>query len=114
MGGNRIEHDRAVRGDDDLQVVAQRELLQLQHEELLHPRVQPGFDLVDQHQGALELGDIPREAEDGPFAGRHVQLGVLRAAFLRGEEKVLGTAGAGQVDDLGVPEGKHLLRERDL
>ena len=114
MGGHGIEDDRAVCGDDDLQVVAQRELLQLQHEELLHPRVQARFDFVDQHQGAIELGDLPGEAEDGPFAGRHVQLGVLRAAFLRGEEEVLGTAVAGQVDYLGVPEGKHLLRERDL
>ena len=92
--------------------VAQRELLQLQHEELLHPGMQACFDFVDQHQGAVELRDFAREAQDSPFAGGHVQLGVLRAAFLRSEEKVLGSAG--QVDDLGVPEGKHLLGELDL
>ena len=114
MRRHRIEHDRAVRGDDDLQVVPQRELLELQHEELLHPGVQSGLDFVDQHQGAFELGDLPREAEDSPFAGGHVQLGVLRAAFLGGEEEVPGTAASREVDDLGVPKGKHLLRECDL
>ena len=114
MGGYGVEHDGTVRGDYDLQVVAQRQLLQLQHEELLHPGVQACFDLVDQHQAAVELGDLPREAENSPFAGSHVQLGVLRAAFLRSEEKALGTATGGQVDDLGVPKGKHLLREGDL
>ena len=92
MGGYGVEHDRAVRGDDDLQVVPQGELLQLQHEELLHPGVQTGFDFVDEHQAAVELGDLPREAEDSPFAGRHVQLRILGAAILRGEEKVPGTA----------------------
>ena len=55
MRGHRVEHDRTVRRDDDLQVVAQGELLQLQHEQLLHPGVQPGLHLVDQDQRAVEL-----------------------------------------------------------
>jgi len=50
VGRHGIEHYRAVRGDDDLQIVAQRELLQLQHEELLDPPVQSCFDPVSQHQ----------------------------------------------------------------
>ena len=100
VGGHRIQHHRAVGGDDDLQIVAQRELLQLQHEELLDPGVEAGLDLVDENQSALELGDLPRKAHDGAFPGGHVQLGIGRAAFLGGEEQAL--AAAGQVDDLGI------------
>lgn len=56
MRGHRVEHGRTARRDDDLQVVAQGELPQLQHEQLLYPGVQPGLHLVDQDQRAVELG----------------------------------------------------------
>ena len=105
-----------MRRDDDLQIVAERELLELQHEGLLHPGVQPGVQpglhFVDQHERAFELGDLPREAQNRPFAGGHVQLRVRRAGLLGGEEQVL--AAAGQADHLGIAEGEHLLGELDL
>ena len=98
VGGYCVEHHRAVGGHDDLQVVTQGQLLQLQHEKLLHPRVQPGFHFVDQNQCAFDLGDFLRQSQDGAFASRHVQFGVRRATFLGGKEQVLATAG--QVNDL--------------
>ena len=59
-----------------MQVVTQGQLLQLQHEKLLHPRVQPGFHFVNQNQCTFELGDFLRQPQDGALAGGHVQFGV--------------------------------------
>ena len=78
MDGYRIESDRAVGGDDDLEVVPQGELLQLQHEELLHPGVQrPEHDVVRREQkpprdrGGIRLVHRPDHPRRRRLAAQH-------------------------------------------
>ena len=58
LGRNGVEHNCTVSGHDDLEIVTQGELLELQHQQLLHPRMKSDLHLVDQHQSAAELGDL--------------------------------------------------------
>ena len=67
---------------------------------------------VNQHQGILHLADILGDAQDGAFARGHVQLRVLRAEILFGEEQVLPAAR--QPDYAGVPERENPMGQRDL
>ena len=101
-----------MRGDDDLQVVHQRELLQLQHQQLLHPRMQPGLYFIDKHQSIPQLSDLVRQPQDGPFASGHVQLRIGCAALLLGKEQVLRAAG--ELHHLRVAERQHPLGEIHL
>lgn len=98
--------------DDDLQIVAEHELLQLQHEKLLHPWMQARFDLVDQDEGAVQLRDLERQLQDGAFSGDHVQLGIGGSGVLFCEPEILFPAG--QTDDVGVAERKYLQLEVEL
>ena len=97
---HRIEHYRTVGSDDDLQIVAESKLLQLEHEKLLHPRVQTGFDFVDQDQRAPQLRDFQGQPQDGAFSRRHVQFGIGGSGLLLREQQTLFPAG--QMDDVGV------------
>ena len=70
---------------DHLKVVAQCEFLEVQHEQLLDPRVQACLDRVDQNQCTFELGDLHGQPQHCALACGHVQFGVTRAGSLTGE-----------------------------
>ena len=58
-GGTLSQDHRAVRRDDDLQVVSQSAALQFQHGLLLGIGVETGAHLVNQNQAVAEGGDGP-------------------------------------------------------
>ena len=71
-----VQYNGAVRGDDYLQLLAQSAALQFEHRLLLGVGVQTRIHLIDQHQCVFETGYVLRYADDGPFSGGHVELGV--------------------------------------
>lgn len=52
---NRVERYGTVRRNDDLEVVTERQLLQLQHKYLLNPRMQARFHFVNENKRVFEL-----------------------------------------------------------
>ncbi len=98
--------------DDDLERVAQCQLLQMQHQEMLDSRMESRLHFVDQKQDALGLHDRLGKAQDCSLASRHVQLGVCGTGLLRGKQNP--PAAPGKLRDLGISERQHVLGELDL
>ena len=58
LGGDAIQHDRAVRSHNNLQIVPQGNALKFQHDLLLRIGMEPGFYFVNENQRALQVGYV--------------------------------------------------------
>ena len=66
---NTVENDGAVRSDNDLKALSQRDPLELEHRLLLGVWVQPRLHLVNENKRPIEARYVLGDAKNGPLPG---------------------------------------------